>query len=211
MPDPMVCKAIDLFAGEAQNYFDHTLYHLARYKCALRMARSADHYLDVGCGAGYGTRLVAGYVKSAVGIDSDPDLLGRAADTYHRENLTYVQTDAVGYVESGGTRGGPMSLITCFEMIEHVDREVAVRLLRGLRDHVMGPGSLLVLSTPRWLPFERRSPNRQKEHRWEYTYDDLQDLLGAVFARPLILTQTDETIGAGNPDACWTYIAMATT
>src|SRR3954463_11861319 len=100
MPDPLVCKAIDLFAGEAQNYFDHTLYHLARYKFALRQARPDDRYLDVGCGAGYGTRLIAGHVDRAIGIDPDPNLLCRAAKTYRRDNLTYVQADAISYVES---------------------------------------------------------------------------------------------------------------
>lgn len=211
MPDPLVCKAIDLYAGEAQNYFDHTLYHLARYKFALRQAKPDDQYLDVGCGAGYGTRLIAGHVGSAVGIDSDPTLLARAASTYRRENLTYVETDAITYVESRTMRNGPMSLITCFEMIEHVERREACRLLRALRDRAMGPGSLLILSTPRWVPFERRSQNRQLEHVYEYTYDDLMDLLTGIFSRPIILTQTDETIGAGNFDACWTYVAMATT
>jgi 2-polyprenyl-3-methyl-5-hydroxy-6-metoxy-1,4-benzoquinol methylase len=211
MSDPLVCKAIDLYAGEAQNYFDHTLYHLARYKCALRLARPRDRYLDVGCGAGYGTRLVAGHVARAVGIDSDAHLLDRAATTYRRDNLRYVQADAIGYVESVAASDARTTLVTCFEMIEHVERDAAVRLLRGLRDRVMGPGGLIVLSTPRWLPFEQRSANRQKEHVWEYTYADLRDLLGTVFSRPLILTQTDETIGPGNPDACWTYIALATT
>jgi hypothetical protein len=75
----------------------------------------------------------------------------------------------------------------------------------------MAQGSLLILSTPRWLPFELRSQNRQREHVYEYTYEDLQDLVRSIFPRPIILTQTDETIGGGNPDACWTYIAMVTT
>jgi hypothetical protein len=148
--------------------------------------------------------------KLALGIDRDASLLGRAADTYRRANLRYVEADAIAFAETPANGSGPKSLITCFEMIEHVERREACRLLKGLRDHHMGRGSLIVLSTPRWLPFEKRSLNRQQEHVYEYTYDDLQDLLRSIFTRPIVLTQTDETIGGGNPDACWTYLALAT-
>jgi 2-polyprenyl-3-methyl-5-hydroxy-6-metoxy-1,4-benzoquinol methylase len=185
---------------------DHSLYHLVRYKFAQRLSRPTDHVLDLGCGTGYGTRFLAGHVKSATGIDPDVSSIEIAKANYERRNLRYYPGTSFEY-RVDDPRKKP-TLITCFEMIEHVERREAYRILHDAIFRIGSERSVTILSTPRFLPFEERSVGRQEHHVHEFTHADFTDFMYSLFPRPLIFTQTDEIISAGNPSTCWTYIGV---
>ncbi len=54
---------------------------LSRYKFVAKMLAGADKALEIGCGDGFGTRVVAQAVGSVVAIDFDPDFIESAKAT----------------------------------------------------------------------------------------------------------------------------------
>jgi 2-polyprenyl-3-methyl-5-hydroxy-6-metoxy-1,4-benzoquinol methylase len=93
-------------------------HHVARYTWAFRACEQQD-IIDVGCGVGYGTSLLAWVARSATGIDRDVSAIEQARATYQRANLRYVVDDANSLLPSA-------DVATCFEVIEHVDDPASV-------------------------------------------------------------------------------------
>jgi SAM-dependent methyltransferase len=97
--------------------------------------------LDVGSGEGYGPALLAGRAAEVVGVDYSPAAVEHARSAYPLPNLRFDVMDA--------NRLDPaladFDLVTCFEVLEHVDSpEALVRSLSG----ALRPDGVLVLSTP---------------------------------------------------------------
>ncbi len=96
--------------------------------------------LDVGCGAGLLAEPLARLGARVTGVDAAPEAV-QAARAHAAESGL-----AIDYV-AGGVEdvAGAFDLVTCMEVVEHVaDRDAfAAGLAR-----VLGPGGLLVMSTP---------------------------------------------------------------
>lgn len=126
--------------------------HVARYQLAARLIEehSADHEpafgLDVFCGTGYGTRLVAERVKCPIlGIDASNDAIGVA-------NANYASTRTLfsAKIFPFSLPVGSFDFIVCLESIEHVETADA---FLDIMVEALKPGGLLILSTPnseRW-------------------------------------------------------------
>lgn len=102
--------------------------HLARYRWACGFAEGRT-VLDVGCGTGYGLSMLLEKARSAVGVDK-----------FDQSHPAAVVCDLREY-EPAET----FELITCFELIEHI--EDAPDLLRRMRGWLQPEGTLLI-STP---------------------------------------------------------------
>jgi SAM-dependent methyltransferase len=96
---------------------------------AIRRALPAGgRVLDVGCGAGIFTALLAHHGFQAVGIDEDPDIVA-----YAREMIDYFRSPA--QVEQGSAFDlsryhGRFDLVYSLGVVEHYDSEVTVRLIQ---------------------------------------------------------------------------------
>ncbi|MDP2710958.1 MAG: class I SAM-dependent methyltransferase [Solirubrobacteraceae bacterium] len=115
-------------------------WHVARYRFALSLARG-NRVLDVGSGEGYGAALMAESAKHVVGVDYSPAAVEHARDRYEHPNLTFVEADV------RSLPGPPESfdLVTCFEVLEHIDDHRA--LLDGIQ-RALVPGGTLLMSSP---------------------------------------------------------------
>jgi len=117
--------------------------HLERYRFAATHARPG-RLLDLACGVGYGTRLLADEspeVKEAVGIDISADSIEYARDRYGRNGIEYMEGDGLVYRDEAG-----FDTIVSLETIEHLpcDPGVFVEHLATL----LRPGGVLVASVP---------------------------------------------------------------
>lgn len=54
---------------------------LSRYKFVAKMLEGSDRVLEVGCGDGFGSRIVAQAVGALTGIDIEPDFISSAQET----------------------------------------------------------------------------------------------------------------------------------
>jgi len=119
--------------------------HLERYEFAAREARPG-RLLDLACGAGYGTRLLAERRSDLVellGVDVDPAAVGYARLRYGAglPQLRYEVGDALAFEEGGG-----FDTIVSLETIEHLACAPAAFLARLAR--LLRPEGVLVVSAP---------------------------------------------------------------
>jgi SAM-dependent methyltransferase len=151
--------------------------HLARYYFAADYV-AGRRVLDAGTGSGYGAALLrAAGASAVVGVDVDPAAIALAASRFGGEGLEFIVDDAQRLERVAG----PLDVICCFEMIEHLAQperflEAAGRLL--------APDGLLLVSTPDRAatpPFvDGRPQNPFHVHEWYR--DEFLQLLSARFS-----------------------------
>ena len=172
------------------NQIDNAAYHIVRYKWAMRLLRPTDAVLDVGCGTGYGARLLADRCARVVGYEPDAAVARANSTEYLHPRLEFT-SDWPGQI---------FDAVTSFDVIEHVQDDEAF-----LSDiHVaLKPDGVLFLSTPRVTGGPLKN-----EHVLEYDEDELRELLDWKFCRVLLFGQVDEVIGTINLSHCWTFYAV---
>ncbi|TAM87398.1 MAG: class I SAM-dependent methyltransferase [Jatrophihabitans sp.] len=142
--------------------------HEAAYRHALPLARGR-RVLEVGCGEGYGTALLAGVADRVVGLDYDAITVAHAAAAYPRPRFVRANLAALP------VPGAAVDLVATLQVIEHVwDHPQFVRECA----RVLVPGGRLLVTTPNRLTF---SPDRQVPlnpfHTKEFTATELCGLL----------------------------------
>lgn len=121
------------------------LEHLARYYFSFPYVEG--RVLDIACGVGYGSFMVAKGCKEriseVVGVDNDSKTLRYAFSRYNHQKVKYVMEDVLSPLLPEVL--GQFDTILSFETIEHVaDYEVFLKNLEGM----LRPGGRLILSTP---------------------------------------------------------------
>ena len=92
--------------------------HVARYQFAKRFSRGK--VLDVACGTGYGTRILASSKAShVIGVDRNPDAIAYAGSCYAGKKVRFKVMDA-GRLEFGAES---FDTVVSFETIEHIKKE----------------------------------------------------------------------------------------
>ncbi len=155
--------------------------HLARYVFAARFAEGA-RALDLGCGSGYGTAVLAKNAKEAVGVDVSIQAVTYAID--HYKNARFLPLSATSLPFSDET----FDLITAFEVIEHLsDWHLLIKEAR----RVLRPAGRFFVSTPNKLYYAdsrgESGPNPFHEH--EFEYEEFREALEAEFPHVKILLQ----------------------
>ena len=125
--------------------------HTARYEEAADLAMQhgvAENavWLDMGCGYGYGTALLAERTKAnlVVGIDPDDGATLYAAGNYHGMHTIFMNADAN---DAGDWFPARFDGVVCIEVLEHMSHAEQEGFLRNLRT-VTAPGGVLVLMCP---------------------------------------------------------------
>lgn len=151
---------------------DSDLYHehMARYLFAAQWAQGRD-VLDAGCGAGYGSAVLASAgAQSVLGVDIAPDAVAYAQQHYSCSGLAFAVKD-IGHLD---LPDAGFDLIVSFEVIEHLDDpallvQSAARLLR--------PDGLFVVSTPNAATYPAGNPF----HKHEMALAEFEAVLGCSF------------------------------
>ena len=155
--------------------------HFPRYGMAARMAAGA-RVLDLGCGTGYGTAKLGEVSKSVVGIDIAEEAIKWAKQTHRNPKLTFERRSDLGE----GFPKGSFDLVTCFEMIEHVDHKMQLDTIRSI-SNMLTPGGKLVISTPDPRFTAPYGPNPY--HLREMTEPEFLELLQVGFKHVTMLKQ----------------------
>jgi len=123
--------------------------HVHRYRFGAGLCRGA-RVLDLGCGTGYGSRILRPEATSVTGIDNDAPTIEQARATIGAsDDISFETADAVEYLRRD--LSGSFDAIVAFEVLEHLrDADVALELLAG---HA-GAGLKLILSVPNSRAFD---------------------------------------------------------
>lgn len=166
------------------------IHHVGRYQWATLalQSRPTTMLIDVACGAGYGSQMIAKAFPTTrvLGVDYDERAIEYARANYHGDNLHYV----VGDMTTWRSEGEPMprcDVIVSFDTIEHLlHREIA---LMRIADNLADDGWLL-FSTPCGHNESRLNPGWE-HHKLEYSYSDLFAILSRFFGR-VVQPQEDD-------------------
>lgn len=147
--------------------------HRVAHLYAIRRIRNSRRVLDVGCGTGYGSAMVAPHVGEVVCIDSSDEAVARARASNRLDNLEFVAMPATAL----GFPDNSFDAAYSVQVIEHID-DVETHLAEVLR--VLRPGGSYVAATPNRLTY---SPNGLHNvfHVREYDARELEALLALYF------------------------------
>ena len=91
--------------------------HLERYRYSASQ-QAGGRVLDIACGVGYGTRLLADEcdnLSEVVGVDLSGSAIAYADEHYKRDGVNFVNSDALSFVDSELFDG-----VVSLETIEHL-------------------------------------------------------------------------------------------
>ncbi len=117
--------------------------HIARYRFAAEFIGEGDVVLDAGCGAGYGSAIIAAKAGSVIGVDISGEAVGFALATYQRKNVTFLCEDLARFTRKDGEFDG----VACIETLEHLAPELCRSFMRAVR-RLLKPGGVLIASSP---------------------------------------------------------------
>lgn len=157
-----VVERLTLEAAEADTVL--ACEHTHRYEFAAGLC-AARRVLDLCCGSGYGSAILATHARRVVGVDNDAATIDTAQATLGRElaNARFEPADAVTYLR--GDIAEWFDVVVCFEGLEHL-RELDAALTL-LRDHAER-GVRIVASVPNGKLFGEQNPF----HVTEFGYDE---------------------------------------
>jgi SAM-dependent methyltransferase len=130
--------------------------------------------IDMACGEGYGSDVLAGSAASVVGVDANPQAHEHARMRYRRENLRF-ERDLIE------TFAQPADAVVFLQTIEHLqDPGAALEHFHAL----VGSGGAVYLSTPNVLTLAPKGAERSDNpwHVHEYRAQELERLCREHFA-----------------------------
>lgn len=154
--------------------------HVHRYLFACGLCAGKD-VLDIACGEGYGSAMLARVSQSVVGVDIDGPTIEHARRAYADSGVEFEPGDCTEIPYKANS----FDVVVSFETIEHIEQHAA--FLREMR-RVLRPGGLLICSTPDAGVY--RHPDGQNPfHAKELTRDEYDRLLTKRFKNVRILGQ----------------------
>jgi 2-polyprenyl-3-methyl-5-hydroxy-6-metoxy-1,4-benzoquinol methylase len=150
--------------------------HLAVYEwIAARV--SAMRVIDMACGEGYGSNVLAAGASSVVGVDANPDAHDHARLRYRRANLRFERDLVEGFSEQADA-------VVFLQTIEHLtDPGAALEHFRSLVSEAQG-GGLVFVSTPNVLTLAPKGASRSDNpwHVHEYRAEEFHELCSSCFS-----------------------------
>jgi O-antigen biosynthesis protein len=156
--------------------------HLHRYAYAATLVKN-KHVLDLACGEGYGSNILAVNATSVVGIDIDEGVVRHASAKYGSSRLRFLSgpITAVPIPETHS-----FDAIVCFEAIEHIDNHEA---LLGEVKRLLKPDGLFIVSTPNKAIYHDEARDENPFHVKELYFEEFRDLLARYFQNVQFLGQ----------------------
>lgn len=173
------------------------LVSLARYNFAIRTVSNKDlKVLDFGCGTGYGTQVLREHFKSVDAFDVvDEKDLGISQE---RGIITNFEKLPKAHYD----------VVTCFEVIEHLDEATQIDLMKRLHGHLTDDGTLFISTVRKMDPPPTK--NRQIEHIRELTFNELLDFCNAHFKNVYTFGQIDQVITTFYPENMYHFVFICT-
>jgi ubiquinone/menaquinone biosynthesis C-methylase UbiE/GR25 family glycosyltransferase involved in LPS biosynthesis len=157
------------------------LEHEHRYRFCLEIVKG-KRVLDIACGEGFGSDLLASCAEIVWGVDIDHQAVEHARSTYKKENLRF----SVGSCSALALPDASVDVVVSFETTEHHadHEEMMIEVKRVLR-----PGGVLVISSPEKRAYSDERTFNNVFHVKELYKQDFQNLLASHFQNVLMFGQ----------------------
>lgn len=149
--------------------------HIARYRFAADFVSGDSTGLDIACGTGYGTDLLAQKGRSFYGVDKSCEAISYAQGHYKDQRLAFVCSDAL----KADFEKDRFDIIVSFETIEHLEEGDGGIFLRKLHDFLHKDG-MIIISCPNKDTYPA-GYNKNEFHIHEYSYGEIASLISKYF------------------------------
>lgn len=162
-------------------YSRDAIEHLHRYAIVSDYIKDKI-VLDIACGEGYGSNILAEKAKQVYGVDIDNETINTAKKKYKKHNLQYSTGDASKIPFDDGS----IDVVVSFETIEHHEHhnEMMSEIKRVLR-----PNGIVIISTPDKYYYSDLPKFQNKFHVKELYKEEFLSLIEKYFSNKQILTQ----------------------
>ncbi len=176
-------------------------FFLSHYKFAAKLIGRGKKVLDIGCGEGLGTWLLAVECGFAKGVDFDEDSVGIAQKNWRDQRVEFKTADFM--LEAPGT----WDAVVNFDVIEHIRPEGAKGFLRRIGDNLAHDG-ICIIGTPS-LESRKYAPDVSRAGQINvYAQERLEAEMKEHFHHVFMFTGNDEVIQTMSPRAADYLIAV---
>ncbi len=156
--------------------------HIHRYAYATQFVRN-KRVLDLACGEGYGSYLLAKTATSVMGVDIDETSIKHARNKYIKQNLEF-KAGSITEVPIGGE--ALFDVAVCFEAIEHIEDHP--KLLSEVK-RLLTPAGVFIVSTPNKPVYTDEPQFNNPFHVHELYFDEFRELFQKHFKKVKLLGQ----------------------
>lgn len=167
------------------------LHSTSYYKFASKMLGRGRRVLDIGCGEGLGTWLLAVECGRALGVDFDADAIEVAKKNWQDARIAFQCADALSLAGQERFEG-----VVHFDVIEHIAPEHADDFLVKTAD-LLGPEGVYVVGTPNITSRQYASAVTNAGHVNLYSGERLEESLRKVFRFVFMFGANDEVVHTG--------------
>lgn len=175
----------------------HVSFVLARYKFVSKMLAEKLTILEIGCGDGVGSPIIASIpsVKTIHCIDWDQrNIDGNSARySFLSEKVKFVNHDINNnpYLDFGKFEAAFM-----VDVIEHVEPKLEDQFMQNICDSLTNDG-ILITGTPNIYASEWASPQSAAQHINLKSQETLANLMRKYFQHTFLFSMNDEVIHTG--------------
>lgn len=159
------------------------LFMLARYKFVAKMLAGKARVVEVGCGDGFGARLVKKAVDTLICIDQDAAMIDSAKRTQSAFGIQFLHTQTPPTADA----------IYSLDVIEHIEPGASLSWLGLLSAHA----PMVIIGTPSLESQSYASPLSRENHINCMSGDRLRDLMADLFDHVLLFSMNDEVVHTG--------------
>jgi 2-polyprenyl-3-methyl-5-hydroxy-6-metoxy-1,4-benzoquinol methylase len=184
----------------------HIAFVASRYKFCAKMLESMDAVIEVGCGDGFGSPLVASVVNRLICTDINPPLL---EDIKKRHG--FLKNTSYEFFEFR-ERPYETQVDACFmvDVIEHIfpheEKTFMANLTNSLKDH-----GVMLIGTPNKTAEQYASEWSRQGHVNLKNYQELKEVGLQYFYNVFMFGMNDEVIHTGYPSMCHFLWALCVT
>ena len=148
--------------------------HAHRYWWSSSFVKG-KHVLDIACGVGYGTAILAKEAEFVLGVDLSEEAIAEARTRYFRPNSAFQ----VGDCRTFETKE-LFDVCVSFETFEHLDKDGQQEFLKRVKA-ALKPNGTLIISTPNIAEYSENSGMQNEFHLHEVSIAEFKATLSEYF------------------------------
>lgn len=168
------------------------VFMLSHYKFVAKMLAGLDHVLEIGCGDGFGARIVAQAVKRVTGVDFDPAYIESAiATSSARYPMTFLEHDVLETPVEG-----TFDAVFALDVLEHINKADEERFIRNSINGLV-PNGVCIMGMPSLESQPYASAGARMGHVNCKEQPDLKALMEKFFHNVFMFSANDEVVHTG--------------
>lgn len=172
----------------------HMCFVLARYKFCAKMLEGTKYILEIGCGDGFGTPIVAQNVEYLLAIDSEDVLIESNRRRLKKlKNIEFRNIDICNMAPDGVFDG-----VFSIDVIEHIEPHLEKSFMENSCKCLKDNG-ICIVGTPNITASKYATERSRILHINLKSHKALRDLMSEYFENVLMFSMNDEVVHTGYP------------